>query len=118
MSYVCDICKCISCPEYDGSPRELGFHECTHGHIVCNECWCKDVDDEDQSDETTCPICNFTDISDKEMIKTFYKVLDIKRVKKILLSSFNNKSDFDNWLSSGPVGIYQNLQEKLKECQK
>jgi hypothetical protein len=124
MSYECEICECISCPGYDGSLKELGFHMCTHGHIICDQCWdhvTVYVDDsgsdtdEDCPDETDCPLCNFMDISAKEIIEACLKVMDLKKMKKILLSSFNNKDDFNNWLSHGNS---HRLQEKLRECLK
>jgi hypothetical protein len=116
MSYECDICKCISCPSFEGSLRQLGFHKCIRGHTICNQCWYKydedvddsscesssaDDDDDSPEDETMCPLCSFTDISDDDMIRTCYKVLDMKKLKEILLSSFNNKHDFNKWVNYG-----------------
>ncbi|MFA7287430.1 MAG: hypothetical protein WC055_00975 [Melioribacteraceae bacterium] len=82
-SFVCEICSATE-SGWDASPEDLGFAECVNGHVICDE----HLLNEDQSEngwgdscysESSCPICQFKEISYPGIAKYLLETYGIDR---------------------------------------
>jgi hypothetical protein len=78
-SFICEICGHTE-TGYDGGYSDFGYIECVNGHVICDEHLLGQ--DEDcpsyEVPEQYCPICQFQEYSQPEMVEYLKKVYKVE----------------------------------------
>ena len=106
-SYVCEICYLAESAWDSCSLEELGFCECTNGHIICLDHMLFETTDRDEDHmipAKACPICQLKELPDPMVVSYLRARLKMNKddILKDIKNTFGTYDKFRKFLSNQP----------------